>query len=40
MHVISVVVDVGEDTGFIEGHQHLFAGIFGSPIDVGRTHVR
>jgi hypothetical protein len=24
---------------FIEGHQRLFAGIFGSPTHVGRTHV-
>jgi hypothetical protein len=39
MHVISVVVDVGEDMGFIEGDQRLFAGIFGSPIYVGRMHV-
>jgi hypothetical protein len=39
MHVISSVVDVGEGLGFIEEHQRLFAGIFGSPIHVGGTHV-
>lgn len=39
MHVISVIVDVGEDVGFIEGHQRLFAGMFGSPAHVGRTNV-